>query len=437
MDDRHGDYSLRLSPTFVDGVLLTAAAIPDAALIYCGSTCINENVTQTYLHHDWGQTLVGRGPQTRLFTTFTDFTLAPMGVAPVVQHHVERLLAGWRPGLILIAELSRMTIAGDDLSDVARAIGQFSGLPTVAAKSRYLSRDHDTAFRNLLRGVVEALPDGAFEGGPVGGQATVMGYFWERNEGDQEANVAELEAMLRALGLAPTPTWLSHAPFARLAEAATSSLLVALPGARDAAHELAARSGARVVEVDLPVGLAGTTEWLETVAGAAGAQQKVRPFVEASLAVVVPRVDWGASRHLAGRRAALAASPDWLRPVARMMREDLGMELAVELRRGRFAEGEGENARQAVDPGRRHDPSVRTVNAHIGAEVAGRGLDVVVASSWERSALAGDAASVPFVEFGYPSFVSHELARAPRLGFPGVLTWAQRLAEAIAGGKPR
>ncbi|NOZ02402.1 MAG: hypothetical protein GXP54_11000 [Deltaproteobacteria bacterium] len=431
MTDSPHDWSIRLGPTFVDGVLLTAAAIPDAALIYCGSTCIQEHARDSYRIHDWGQTLIRSGPGTRLMTTFTDYTLAPMGLASVIRENVDRLLEAWRPGLIVLAELSRITIAGDDLKSSAAELAESTGIPTVAASSRYLVRDQDTAFRGLLSAIAGRLPDTAFARGLIPESAAVIGYFHERNEGDQEGNTAELEGMLQDLGLTPVATWLSSTPMARLAEAARASLLVALPQGVEAARVLAERSGATVVETDLPVGIEGTREWLDTVARAAGASHRVADVEKRRLPVVVRRVDWAVSQMLAGRRVVLAASPDWLGPLSRMLVEDLGIDVSSALRRSRLAEGQKEGAQSSTDPLRLHDPSVRTLNARINAERAGRGVDAIIGSSWERIALQGDCSGIPFVEFGFPSFRTHNLLPVPSLGFTGVMTWAERLAAAI------
>lgn len=426
------DNSLRLSPTFLDGVLLTGAAIPDAVVLYCGSNCILEHVRHAYINHDWGQTLLRDDMRSRLITTLTDDTLAPLGVAEVLEHHVRKLMPVWQPGLIILSELSRMTIAGDDLRTIVPSVMQTTGVPTVATHSRYLARDHETAFTNLLHDIALLIPETAFDQ-LLPDRVAIIGYLFERNEGDHEGNIAAMEGLLCDLGLDVAATWLSSRPFISLCEAARASLLIALPYGRKAARALAARSGAEVLDVDLPVGLGATREFLQLVAHATGRMDRVDEVISRHLARVIPRVEWAVTRALAGRRAVLSLTSDWLKVVERMFVEDFGIEVAAAFRRSRFREGEEELGVTSNDFERMHDPSVATFGDRVLAEVARRGLDLVVASAWEKAVLDDDGLKVPFFEFGYPTWTRHELLLAPMVTFTGVLTWAQRLCDTMRG----
>jgi nitrogenase molybdenum-iron protein alpha/beta subunit len=192
------------------------------------------------------------------------------------------------------------------------------------------------------------------------------------------------------------------------------------------------------VDVDLPIGLHGTAAWLSRVAEAAGRPERAAAAIDAALNRAVPRLD-RVVPHLAGRRVVLGLLPEWLDGVAAMLRDDLGMDVAAEVRRSRFpAEGDP-TAAERDDPARTFDPSVRTWNETLERESRGAGLDVVVGSAWERNVLQPSVAGLPFVEFGYPSLSRHELVPVPFLGFDGALTWAARLSNALreAAAAPR
>ncbi len=425
------DSTLRLAPSFMDGAMMAAAAVPDSVLIYVGAACITEHFHHTHLVADWGQDLVLDGPRTRLALTFSDLTAGVLGTMEAIEKTAQRLLAVRRPSCFFLAELSRVTLAGEDLTGAALDLRERTGIPSIALSSRFLTRDHDAAFRAALEGIADSLPDAAFEGGPIPGAAAVIGYLYERNEADQRANIAALEGMLRDLGLDPCPTWLSHAPVPGLARAARASVLAALPSGREAARRIGARSGATVVDVELPVGVAGTEAFLRRVAEAAGAPGRPEAVVDPVLREAGTFLERAVLRRLAGRRVALAALPEWLPGLARTMEEDLGMEVAVRLRRGRSADPSDPDSPASQDPDRDHDPSVLTWNRHLSRALSDGGLDVVVGSSWERNALQGDALEVPFVEFGYPCFAWHDLTGRPSLGVRGVLTWVERLAGVV------
>jgi len=427
------DRSARLTPTFTDGVLVCGAAIPDGVVIYAGGPCVDEQVHATLRLHDVRQTLMAPGALPRLVSTFTDSSLAPLGAARPIRQALDRVLPLLRPRLVVLAELSDLTIAGDDLSAIAASVRERLGPEpiVVAATAQRIARDFRDAIASILADLARELPAAAFAGGPVPGRATVVGYFFERGEGDHVGTVEALSGLLRAVGLDPTATWLSGAPFAGLAEAARSSLLVALPSGRLAARLLAARSGATVVELDLPVGLGGTADWLRAVATASGRPGAADEVIERGLAAAVPWVDAVAGRVLAGRRALVSAVPDWLPGLSRMMGEDYGMEVACGLERAREPAAGVAAAAGAESPERTFDPSADSLLLHARRAVAGRGLDVLVGSSWEWRTLAAAGIDVPFVEFGFPSLAWRCLRPAPLAGFDGALCWAERLSSAL------
>ncbi|HEY6098284.1 MAG TPA: nitrogenase component 1, partial [Anaeromyxobacter sp.] len=404
---RSGDFSLRLTPSFVDGVLVSAGAIADATVIYCGSTCIDERAFATVMRHDLAQTLVATGGATRLVTTFTDYSVAPMGTARVVEETALKVLRTRRPGVLVLAELSRVTIAGEDLRGTCEALRATLPVPIVAATSRTLVRDASDALAGVLEGLARALPDAAFDGGLVPDRVALIGYDLERAEGDHVGNLECLGTALAAVGLYLAPPWLSGATFARLQEAARASLILALPEGRQAASVLAARSGARVLEVGLPVGLASTSAWLRGVATACGRPDAAEPFIEAQLARIVPRLDWVTER-LAGRRVGLCLAPGWLDAVEPMLTRELGIDVAFALARARLPPEDA-----AAPPGRSYDPTVADVRDRIRRARDEGGLDLLVASSWEATAAGGLLDGVGLVEFGYPSFDRHFLRPTP------------------------
>jgi len=418
------DYSLRLAPSFVDGVLLSAGAVADAYLIYAGGACVNERMHQVYLAHDYAQNLLEAGATPRLIPTFTDDAMVPLGAVKVIEQTPAQLQSKVEPGVILLAELSMVTIAGDDLESVATSLRPSTSAPVVAAATPRLTRDHSDAFRVILKGLAQQLPDAAFSGGTVEDRVAVIGYFCERGEGDHIGNILEMARSLKSLDLEPTAPWLCGGCDADLAAAARASVLLALPSGRQAAQSLAARSGATVLDIDLPVGFTGTSQWLRTVAAACGREEKAEAFIGQELAEAVPRLDWVVSRHLAGRRIALNLLMDWHQPVNTMVTDDFGMDVVASLVRNRGEEG-GDSLEE------NSDPSVRLLNQQISQVIDRAGLDVIVGSTWERNALHEGAARLPFVEFGYPMLDRHFLAPTPHLGYRGVLTWADRFTAAL------
>lgn len=432
------DFSLRTTAAFPLGVYLVANAVPDSLLVFRGSACVYEAFEAALRPHDFGQTL-GDAISPRLVDTTEPFTTSILGVEGRVAD-----LAGWSrfladKRLVFLGELVRISIMGEGLRAAARVVTANTGLPCVPALSLDLSRDADDALRSLLTGMAQVL---AAEGSPSGGEAAtgeggleprsvgIVGYPFLRHEGDSEGDIAELERLVRTLGLDPAPIWLSGAGWEHLRRLARARHLLALPLGVDAARSLARASGASVTEVPLPVSLGQCEEWLRALAATAGAEAAVDAVLDAELARVVPLADRLVSLSLRGRRVAVIADPSWLPGLVRCFEEDLGLEVVCALWRTR-RNPHGEASTDRDEPSRDYDPSAASLAHHLEAAQAAGGLDAIVGSTFERNALPVGLAHVPFVEFGFPQHTKHYLVPTPHLGFSGVLTWAQRLHDAL------
>ena len=423
------EFSASCTPTFMDGSLWVANAIADCLLVYRGSSCIEEHAEDFFLPHDWRGQMQANRAGGRLVLTMDPDSSSVAGT----QWGVERAVAWARrtraPRLLLLSELSRYPLMGEDLAQSAALLREQTGLPCVAAGASTLDRDYTHAVRSLLRGLAEEVRR-VGGGEPEPETVGVVGYLRSRNEGDGEGDVLELRRMVAALGLSLPSLWLSGAGWAELAAIRKSSTLVALPSGREAAGILGAERGVEVVDAALPLSLGGTADWIRRLGEGTGRLEAAEDFIDRELRAVVPQLDPVASRFLRARRVLVAAPWDWAPGIARCLREDLGMDVVATVLRHRSVSA------YATPLGDEHgdgqlDPTVASLNASVSRARAEGGLDLVVGSAWEQAALEAEHGDIPVLEFGYPQRRAHFLAPTPHLGFRGVLTWAQRAYEAL------
>lgn len=423
------DYSARTGPTFLDGALLVAAAIPDAGLVYRGSTCVDERIRQTLRPHTRAGTLETTSQGGRMVLTMDPYTVAVLGTEDRVDEAVEHL-AG-QPGirLVLIASLSRYTLTGEKLDPVARALD--ARLPDVAVQAlstRSLTRDHGDAFRVFYEGLAARLIAQGVEAGAAE-TVGVLGYPWTRDSGDSRGDLGEIARLVEALGLTWNGALLDGRPTTTFPEVAGAGTLIAFPDAAGAAETLGDATGATVVSGAIPVALEDVGTWLLALGTATGREARSRALIDAELDHAVPLLDRAVHRGLLGRRAVVAASAEWLPSLVRCLQEDLGIIVTAALARTRHA-ALAETWDQDVEL--HTDPSIEALNQVVDAARSQGGLDLVIGSNWERNALEADHRTIPFVEFGYPQRQSWFLRPTPHLGYSGVLTWAERLLAAVA-----
>ena len=271
-----------------------------------------------------------------------------------------------------------------------------------------------TGYSDALAALAVALPLPRVDGQAVDRDAravAVVGLLLDRREPDRMADVAELRRMLEA-GLGLTATFLpgTEADADGLADRLVrASVVVSLPYGRAAATALAGRTGAKVVETELPLGFAGACAWLRAVAAETGRLAEAEAFLSVELDRLVPRFEWAVPQGLLHKRLAVVGDPPFAAALAGLARE-LGCDLAAFL----------PTAAGLTAPGL-PGPDELLVDGRFDLCLApSPGVDAAVASG------------VRFLEWGFPSVGSHALFPAPTLGLEGVPRFAETLINRMA-----
>jgi nitrogenase molybdenum-iron protein alpha/beta subunit len=250
-------------------------------------------------------------------------------------------------------------------------------------------------------------------------RVALVGYLFDRNEGDHQGNVAELKRLLTAFGVKTSTVLLDGTPFEKLKRLPVPDLIVDLAGDWDGGRRLAREYGTGYLACGLPVGLEGTAAWIRRIAKALDLTKPAEKLVDRELSALVPRLQWLLPRFFQGRSALVFADRLRVGPLARFL-EELGMVITGV---GCTSTGSDELPWPQVPL---QIPALRNFLAE--AEVSGR-ADLIVGNSVIRQ-VARDF-RVPFVELGYPSNFHHCLHPAPFLGYTGARVLVERMINAI------
>ncbi|MEQ1920726.1 MAG: nitrogenase component 1, partial [Elusimicrobiota bacterium] len=265
------------------------------------------------------------------------------------------------------------------------------------------------------------------ESGPRRAECVALvGGLMDRNEEDHRANLDELRRAFTALSLDLVSVWPDGGSLEGLAAAGTAGTVVSLPYGRQAATLLAERTGARLVELDIPLGFEASRQWMLALGEAFDRRRQAEDFCDRELRRVMPRLEWAVSHLFLNRRVMLVAEPSLLAGLAGLVVE-LGATVAAAVAVGKFRT-EGQEA------------SLRGLAARVLARptsgtfriewerARAEGLDLLVAPS---DALREAGRKGRCVEFGFPSHFWHALAPQPFLLFEGALALVQRLSEGL------
>ena len=240
----------------------------------------------------------------------------------------------------------------------------------------------------------------------------------DRNEADQLANVTELERLLTGAGLECVSVWLSGRDPDHLARARHAGVLLALPHGRKAATRIAQRTGAKVVEVELPLGLPATHAFVRAASKAAGTEDRAMQWLDDELARVTPRMEWAVQRFMVGTRVAFAGDPACFAPLASTL-EEVGARLVYattpSLRPAWAPEVFTTPSGREVKPV--WAPTLRQISIGGKDRQGDNGFDVLMADSVAAQRFPKEA----WVPMGFPCFERHAIFEAPFLGVQGWL----------------
>jgi nitrogenase molybdenum-iron protein alpha/beta subunit len=419
------------------GVNLALNAIADAWLVVDGPNCVIFRTAQIQGNHDWQADLLRCDGLHRVADTDCTTERAAVGDDRLLVSRLLEVDGLDECRLILLSAMSPAAVTGRQYDKLVADLAPRMQRPVVTVPNGSLSGDWLHGYSRSLESLAAELPLAApAPAADRGDKVALVGYLWDRNEADHQANLDELRRLLAGLDLELVSCWLDGGPAAGLGRAAEAGHLLALPYGRKAARLLAERTGARVIDCPLPMGLDGSSRWLRAIGQALEREQRAAALIDRELATAVPRLEWVLPHALQGKRLALIADPHLGWAFGGMARE-LGCK--VELRvcwadESHLLEHERQGSeRLLVNPG--NDELARALQRLCWGE----GLDLVVSNSHALRIHAhlGRDAPLPFIELGFPAYYSHALYPSPFLGFGGTLRLVERMINALARARVR
>ena len=427
------------------GVSIALHAIPDAFLLmHCGVGC-KHKATSKLSTHDWAENVVDREGWTEV------------GDAELIEgsaHRIGPYLRSWQkrvePGLMCVISVTFLDLTGDDYKDEVAQNDREMPCKVIYVPAPGYDGDVYAGYASALVEVVKSLDWKQPVTKPT--EVAVLGYLFDRYEGDHQGNLAQLRSLLKALGLSLGATLFSGAPYAKLHDAPRAKTTLCFPYATPRITRLKRLTKRELTVVDLPMGIAGTSRWLREVGAVAGVQQaRIEAVVAHKEAQVRKRIGM-ARQALEGKRVALFADVPLLVGLCTVMLE-LGLMPVLLGIRGHTLGGE-----QAVREGVARNgfvlpenlpflesPSLHAVREAIRELRDLDGVDGMVASATEFNAITTlpadtfvryDYRGEPVgrgmfaLEAGFPCKRYHVTRPSPFMGYAGVMGWADRLLNA-------
>ncbi|HPB96239.1 MAG TPA: nitrogenase component 1 [Polyangiaceae bacterium] len=441
------DLSVRAALPRTVGSTVAINAVPDAYLLIDSPHCTYRRIAYVQGNHDYMSTLAWYPDTPRV----TNTELTPLDVIRNRDEAIVRELLSLtehpQAGVVLVDAMAMALITATDYDRLCARAKEKTTKPVLRVPHRSLTSDHLTGYADVMEALASGLP---LHPNPskTGNRVGLVGYYWDRNEGDHRGNMTELERIADALGLEWTTPWLSGSPSSALRDIENAQWIVSLPYGRKAAQILAKRLGCPLLRAEYPFGLAASLRFIVALGVVTGRLSAALTFVQAELETILPRLAWVVPFALLHRRIGFLGDPHLVLGMQEMASLwGCTMPFAATSCLPRHARDSAPDYGNAL-----HDPSipedVRTlmnidqpVDApsnflsyphvrelvreleHLAQE---QRLDVLVTNS-----LGFLTKGIGIVEFGFPSYHTHALIDRPFVGLLGFLTMMERVVNAL------
>ncbi len=441
------DFALKtMAHAKMTGVMLGSHSINDSFLLmHTGVGCKYKTASQA-AQHDWGE-----HPNVREAWTQVSEAHLVAGCATRIGPFTRAWWERRESHLFVVVSAYFIELTGDDvLSEIEQVEKDIPDCDMVYVSTVAPNGGLFDGYASVMLEVMKRLDWTVTPTQPR--HAAIYGFFHHRHEPDVRADMAQLRALVKAAGLEAGPMFFSGCSYQELKAATQAKFAITLPYILPQAKGIRRKLKNRtIIDVDLPIGLAGTQRFVRNVADASGndvrrcdvwLQQQTQ-----SVQKEIARFE-GPLRTIT---VAVFAETPVAAGLVTLMRE-IGVRVPlVGLRETKGCLG-GKEAflrtleRNGIPDGESiqilEEPSLRKVMTTV-LESSRRGeIQGIIGSSHEidlftqQSTAALDGIQLFLLEHGFPCDLHHSVFMQPTFGFVGVVNWAQRIYDAAYTSKP-
>ena len=419
------DFSPLVGLSYLTGVYLAINAVHDARLVVEGPDCTHMKTQFVVGNHDLMSTLTSVSGYHRIANTALHVSMMTGSREEGIRDCMLKVAAHPTTAGLLLTSMPMALVTGADYDRLCREVSKQTDTEVIAVRGLSLRGDWLDGYAETLRSLAKqlVLPKTT---GQKATDVAIVGYLFDRNEWDHHGNIAEIEEICGAVGLNIVSIWLSGQGFSDLSRVAEAGTILSLPYGRTAAKRLARRTGAQVIELPVPFGIAATEKWLRTLGEAFGMTDSAERYIEERLASIIPRLEWVIPFVFQNITAGYLGDPHLFPGYLDILRT-----LGARFTFGVISNLEhhvGEISDLVEHHGLLVHPRLNTFYSFTSQKLLEERLHLLVCNQAGLPVLSNDTA---FVELGFPSHYTHALTERPFLGFRGFISFVNDLVNAL------
>lgn len=408
--------------SYMLGIYLAVNAIRDAGLVVDGPDCALFKAEYIYGNHDLASTIMSASGTGRIVYTEVDTNSIIMDRSEQILETVESLDCSGELSAILLVGMPMVTLTGMQHDLVLRKAGKRFRAPVWSLPEESLSYDWNDGYAETLSCLAQNMKIPRKRGRK--GKVAVVGYFMNRNEPEEVANLRELEKIFEAMNLELVSVWLSGGTIDDLKKVGEAETIVSLPSGRNAAKILSERLGAELMEADLPFGIENTRRFVSEIAMRYGRKKEGERFLDEELSKHIPCLSWAVPHLFLHKRAIYAGPAFYLNGFL-----DIANTVGIEVVRAAVTSRPEYSRNSVLWPW--EPPPLIEFEVDVGNWL-GKNSD----SSERADLIVGDSyivsgSRIPHVEMGFPSFYQHSFYEVPYIGVGGAVAFLGRMADRL------
>lgn len=416
------DFTSRVTYSYMIGVYAAVNAIRDLYLLVEGPDCAHMKTQFIMGNQDLLSTLVSVSGFHRVANTALHPAQMTGSREVAIRESLAQIASHEAVPAVMLTSMPMAFVTGADYERICRQVAAETGKPVVHVPGKSLSGDWIDGYAESLFALARQLDLSNSRTDPK--KVAIVGYLFDRNEGDSIANIEVLKTLFREIGLNLVSVWLDGGLFSDLYKVSEAGTIISFPYGRKAARWLASRTNARLIECDLPFGLDATERMLRAVSRELTGGS-VELIIERELARIVPRLEWVVPYIFQNRDVAFVGDPYLVRGMKEVF-DLLGARLRLAIITNTKARAKGLVELLGPQTEVLIWPRMRQMFERLRLAVERDGVSLIVGNTAGIGLVRG-----AFVEIGFPSMYTHSLFERPYLGFDGFLAFVDMMVNAI------
>lgn len=400
----------RFSMPFHIGVYLAINAIRDSFLLLDGPNCVIPKIEYIYGNHDLNSNIFSPDGSSRILYTMSLPSKQKLNPELKLEILLPLFANSSKYGAVFVSGQPFHNLTGMDYEGIAASVKTKSPIGVIPPKS--MEFDWLEGYSIALEVAAGLLSYGKEL---KKNTAAIVGYLFDRNEKDHTANIMELKRLLSLCGLDLICVFPGGDSFDNLSKAAEAEYIISFPYGRKAAQAIASKSGAKIIETEIPIGFAGTTEWLQKICEETGRNlPNTVPEEERSSKIQYLKI-----ASLLRHKPVVFAGDPYLFNAIFSFCEELVMRPECAILNCSPQKLKNISRHTLFEP--TTGEALETIAELQGFEKP----ELLIGNSFANT--EGFAPGIPFLELGFPSYSHHCLIDEPFMGYAGAVSLIGRL----------